>query len=472
VRTPIVTEAFRASLINSIYVAVIVAVISFFTGSLLGVLASIYSFRFRGSLLALHTMPLLLPSHLLAIAWSSIAIRLGFSEWLSGSVGCVVVFSSIGIPLVVLTTLASCRSLSESQIDAARLAGGERAVFASVVQYAFYPALVAATLTAVLTLSDPGPGQIFSLPVAASEILTSFAAFFDFAGAGRQCLILSLITLSVVTPILFVAAKPLANEVLVKQTRPARTRWLTGPSTLTTTLMFVIVAGQLLFPLTGLILPALSGAQFARAWNEVLRTVYDTGVYAAAAAVASTFLGFALAFFSGRSERTRRWSLASALALLALPPSLAALGLIALAAGAPAWMDPLLRSRLTVGLALGLRFFPISALVALRAWAALPASWNMVAALHGVSLWRYVRKVVIPYLIPSLVMSLLVASLMAGSDIVTTLLLHPPGESSLPLSIFTIMANAPESIVATLCLLYVGGAAVLLGSLWWVAGKA
>ena len=35
------------------------------------------------------------------------------------------------------------------------------------------------------------------------------------------------------------------------------------------------------------------------------------------------------------------------------------------------------------------------------------------------------------------------------------LLLHPPGHGSLPLAVFTIMANAPEALVAMLCLFYV-----------------
>ena len=50
----------------------------------------------------------------------------------------------------------------------------------------------------------------------------------------------------------------------------------------------------------------------------------------------------------------------------------------------------------------------------------------------------------------------------ATADITTALLLSPPGRGSLPLAIFTVMANAPEALVGTLCLLYVGGAGVLL----------
>lgn len=249
-----------------------------------------------------------------------------------------------------------------------------------VLRHAFYPALVAAALAGILALSDPGPGQIFGLSTAAGEILTSFAALFDFARAGQQCLILSAITLVVLAPVLFLTAAPLANELLARQTRPVRLMWRHGPSGLAASLMAGIIAWQLLLPLAGLSLPAFSGGQFERAWSEVLRTFQNTGVYAVGAGFVSTGLGFLLAFCVARRERLRRAALAGALALLALPPSLAALGVIALAGGAPEWSDPILRSRFTVSLALGMRFFPVSALVVLRAWASTPATWAFVAS--------------------------------------------------------------------------------------------
>jgi len=46
-------------------------------------------------------------------------------------------------------------------------------------------------------------------------------------------------------------------------------------------------------------------------------------------------------------------------------------------------------------------------------------------------------------------------ALLASADAGTVLLLHPPGERSLPLAIFTVMANAPEAAVAALCFVYV-----------------
>ena len=53
----------------------------------------------------------------------------------------------------------------------------------------------------------------------------------------------------------------------------------------------------------------------------------------------------------------------------------------------------------------------------------------------------------------------------------TVLLLHPPGQSSLPLTIFTVMANAPESLVASLCLAYIMVAMVALVTIYGVFGR-
>lgn len=68
------------------------------------------------------------------------------------------------------------------------------------------------------------------------------------------------------------------------------------------------------------------------------------------------------------------------------------------------------------------------------------------------------RKVVPPWLTPAVLVAGVVAALLATAEIGTVLLLHPL--DSLPLAIFTVMANAPESLVAALCLFYFGGATV------------
>ncbi len=67
---------------------------------------------------------------------------------------------------------------------------------------------------------------------------------------------------------------------------------------------------------------------------------------------------------------------------------------------------------------------------------------------------------------------MLVVALLATADIGTVLLLHPPGQESFPLAIFTVMANARESFVASLCLVYILAAGGFLTLVWMVGGTA
>jgi len=116
---------------------------------------------------------------------------------------------------------------------------------------------------------------------------------------------------------------------------------------------------------------------------------------------------------------------------------------------------------------MGLRFFPIATIIALRSWGSLSSTWTQAAALHGVPTTKYLARVVVPHMLPALAAALLLIGLLATADVGSVLLLHPPGQSSLPLAIFTVMANAPESLVASLCLVYVAQA-FGIASLFWL----
>jgi ABC-type Fe3+ transport system permease subunit len=338
--------------------------------------------------------------------------------------------------------------------------------------HALSPALLAAALVAVLTLSDPGPAQILGLRSAASEILTSFSALYDFPLAGRQCAALALVVLMLVAPLVAFAAPRLSSELLVKQVR--RTEPLRGGSIMVMAvglLMAIMLIGFAL-PLAGLVWPLGRDIEAERAWQAIQRTGVNTLVYALGAALIASTVGLLSAFFAGRSRRLRAVCLGVSLGFFAQPPALIALGLVQLGTAAPEWADPMLRSRLTVCVALGLRLFPVAAVLGLRAWASMPLSWASAASVSGVPLGVYLRRVVSPFFLPTLMVAMLLASLLAAADVGTVLLLHPPGEASLPLAIFSVMANAPESLVASLCLVYVLVAGTLLAALLGFAGRS
>jgi len=456
--------SFTDAVATSMTAATLVGVIALAVGLPAGVLAALYRLPGRSLLLALVILPALVPSFLWAIGWSALTIRIGPSvnDAVNSMAGIVLTLSSLAVPVVILTAFVTARSLTASQVDAARLCGGERTVLLHACRHAAAPTLLAAVLAAVLTLSDPGPGMIFGRHTAAADILTSFSAQYDFVLAGRQSLTLAGLVLLLCGPLIIAAGPRLVEAVMAQQINPVRPVRSIAMSWWGVILFAVILVVTLLLPLMGLLLPLLDGVELSRAFDALTRTGGNTLYYSFGAGLIAALLGMACAFFAGRSPRRRMFVFAAALLVLIQPPALIALGLVELGSSAPAAADVLLRSRLTVCLALAVRLFPIGVLLGMRAWGGMSPSWAHAAAVHGVPLTRYLQRVIIPCLTPGVIATALLVTLLAAADVGTVLLLHPPGRQSLPLNIFTVMANAPESLVASLCLIYVITAAMVL----------
>jgi ABC-type Fe3+ transport system permease subunit len=106
--------------------------------------------------------------------------------------------------------------------------------------------------------------------------------------------------------------------------------------------------------------------------------------------------------------------------------------------------------------ALALRCLPIAVIFGLRAFSAMPRSWSDAGNVHRVPRATIIVRVFAPWLARWAAPAALLAGLLATAEIGVVLLLHPPGHGTLPLAIFTVMANAPEALVAALCLFYLG----------------
>jgi iron(III) transport system permease protein len=463
---PLWNRAFLGALGGSLLLAVAVAVLSLVAGFPLGLLSGLYRFPARRPLLLLQVLPLLLPSFLLAIGWSSLVNLCWFPPALipAGLWGTAFVLGLQGMPLPFFTTLAACRNLTATQIDAARLHGGEWTVLGQSARSCFRPAVLAALLAGILSLSDPGAALILGGQVVAVEILTSFSSLFDFALAAKQCLLLAGLVLLLVLPWLLTGLRTLAVAVLARQTRAPVLQGHHPLGRLTGTGLLTVLAVGLGVPAFGLCLPALNNPMFSRAWEEIRRTFSQMVIYSGGAAVVAVLLATALALSLTGYPRLRLLVVGLLLGLFAMPPAMAALGVVQTATRGPPALDWLTRSRLTVVLVLGLRFLPVATVVMLRGTGSLSPSWGDAARLHGVPWGRFLARVVLPMLRPALLAGLVMVMVLATADITTVLLLHPPGRMSLPVAIFTVMANSPEGLVASLCLLYLGGAVLVMAA--------
>lgn len=468
----LLSAGFVEAVLNSLTVAFAVFISSITLGAPAGVLSAYYDFPFRRPLIALVALPLIIPSFLWAIGISQLSIFLGNSSesFLTGVSGTILTLDAIGVPLVFYISFIAARKLSKSQLEAVRLSGGESYVIRYALQAVMPITLLAGLLAGILTLSNPGPGQILGFSGIPYEILLSFSAFYDFSLATKQCLFQTFIILLISIPTAIFLAPKIATELFGKTigspplTKGSYWGWL-ALSLLA--LSFIIFS---ILPMIGFVRPLFIEFPFSRAFQEISRTGFNTFFYSGLAGLISTFLGFTLAFIIGRGPNIRRVSLIGLFIILSLPPSLNTLGFIKLGTSSPAWLDPLVRSRLTVSIALAFRFLPIATILAMRSFGMTAPSQSYAASVHGISFLLYFRRVLVPILFSTMMISFLIVFLLSTAEIGTVLLLRPPGADSLPVQIFTVMANAPETLVASLCFLYVVGAGILLIIGWGLTG--
>ena len=454
-------SGFGSMLARSFEVALAVAVICFCLGLPAGIAAALFDFPLRRSFLSLAALPLLVPSFLWAIGLSMLGSSLG-SRIFQGLWAAIYVFVALVLPLVIFASFASARSITQNQADAVRLAGGSSHLFAYAMRNVWPTAALTALLAGVLTLSDPGPGQILGFPSAASEILVSFSAQYDFAFAARQCLALAGVVIAIALPSALLLSNRLAAALLARDAVPATRSYPPGSQWFPTLAFGTIVGAAVLLPTAGLLLPLVRNFPIERAFRELSRTGLNTLIYAAIAVGVAVSLGGLLALCAGRDKRLRTIIFVASIVLVTLPPAFGALGLIHLGSSAPAMLDPLLRSRFPVGFNAAIRCLPIVAIFAMRSFGTSSPSWANIAAVHGVRLPLYFCKVLLPWLAPALLVSGVLSALISTSDVTSALLLHPPGEDSFPLTIFSVMSNAPESLTAALCLLYLGVAIAIV----------
>src|SRR5262249_8092217 len=152
-------------------------------------------------------------------------------------------------------------------------------------------AILAATLAGILTLADPGPGQILGYPGAAYEILVSFSASYDFTLAALQCAVLTGLVLAVSIPVAVLIAPDVAAGLLGRDIAPAPTAIDRRCGGVALLLLLLSVTFAVILPLIGIVRPLFTAFPVERASQEVTRTLLNTFVYAVTAGVVATVLG-------------------------------------------------------------------------------------------------------------------------------------------------------------------------------------
>ena len=143
------------------------------------------------------------------------------------------------------------------------------------------------------------------------------------------------------------------------------------------------------------------------------------------------------------------------LVIFAVPSTVLGVGLIGLW-NRPGLFGEIYASQAILIIAYIARFVTVSALILATSVRQVPESFEEAAEVAGGSWPRTFAQIVLPNIRPGVVAAWLVSFILVVGELGTTILVAPPGESTLPVRIYTLIANTPSSEVAALALMEVG----------------
>lgn len=207
-------------------------------------------------------------------------------------------------------------------------------------------------------------------------------------------------------------------------------------------------------PLLSLLVQAGSLQAYVRALHAVSYSLLRSVFLAAAGATGLTVLGF----FVGYLIHTRALPIwravdAGTVVLFALPSTVIGVGLVAL------WNRPgtnfIYGTPLMILLGYLAQYTALTSRVTVAGLALVPASMEEAAASAGAGWTRRLVWIVLPLVKYALLSGWLIAYIFCLRDTGITMLVYPPGYDTLPVRIFTLMANGAPDLIAAACVLMI-----------------
>jgi len=435
----------RRLLSNTMLLGAGTAALATVVGATLGFALARIALPFKAAVRIALAAPAVLPPYVVALAW--VYLDGGFAYTLGGAIAALTV---VFYPLSMLATEVALRRIEPRLEEAALIMTTPARVLRRITLPLAAPSVMSAALVIfVLAISEFSVPGLLRVPVFTTEVFTAFAALYDF---GRATMLA--IPLLVVSIVVASVAAMLVGGRLIATRRGVRGAPLEAFDAWRTAIVVVIV----LWLFAAVVLPVTALAREAGRSVSVLAVVRDSGdaivnslSLALAGASAVTMLGVCVGYARARARATVGAVLdACWIVLFTVPSTVVGIGLIGI------WNRPALGdvygSSAMLVLGYLARFAPVAALVVAATVRSVPESHEEAAAAAGAGWLRTMGRVVLPQIRIGLLAVWVIAFILAFGEIGTSILVAPPGESTLPIRVYTLTANAPPGHVAALAL--------------------
>ncbi len=453
---------------HSLLLSALVTLLTIVVGVPLGLLFEKTDLPFRRLLTLLFTVPLLVPPYIFAVSWSdllspgSFVARFLGEGWIAvadrllfGLPGCTFVLFSIYLPIPILLTIVSLRSLNPRLEEAARIVTDWRGVLTGVTLPLIFPTIIlSGILVFLLTLAEFTVANYLRYDVYAAETFIQFSAFYDFGAATAAAAPLLGVTLL----LLWVEARFLRDKTY--RLRPDVEERERSPIALGKwrILLFIpVVLAALLIvivPILTLLIESAAVENYIEAIHRAGGSLLRSLLYALIGATLLTLLGFLLGYLiEKRALKLWRWVDSVTIFLFVLPGTVLGIGLISL--WNTPWSNIIYATPLIIILGYLAKYSALSSRITITQLAGISPSMEEAAQMAGAGWFRRMALIVAPLSRYGLAAAWLVSYIFILRDTGITMLVYPPGYETLPVRIFTLMANGSSQLVAALSVLMI-----------------
>lgn len=452
------TARFWPLLGNSVQLALATTVVCGVVGVPAGLLFAKSDLRPRSAFLWILTVPFVLPPYFVALGWLRLTAHVGLfgSSWLFGFGGCVLVLSSVFLPMTILLSLASCWSVDRRLEEAARIVSGWPRVLGKVTLPLAAPGIVfSLVLVFLLSMGEFSVPSFLRYPVLPVLSFTQFAASYNFGAATAAAVPLILIAFAGV----FIESGFLKDNVYTFRSTGQTLivpleRWKAA----STIGMTILCAALVVLPLGALFAGAFSMDAFSEAIQRGGSSMVRSVIYSSVAATILMSFGFLFGHFM--LSRGRRVFSVLTLALFAIPGTVLSIGLVRLWNTPDTWFVYTTPAVLILGYAA--QYCAVTTRLSLAGLLLIPSSFNEAAQLSGAKWIRRLSRISVPLSKRTLVCSWLAAYILCLRDVPIALMTAPPGYDPLPARILTLMANGAPPMISALCLIMASASLVPL----------
>lgn len=460
-------------LVNSVGLAGAVAI----GGIVLGILGGIVLWRWetgwRSYLRWLVLILVPIPAYIQALAWTSFANEFntilqsaGLSTlptqgWLTAWWIELMAYAPISVGLALI----GLKSIEPFFIDAARIMRSDFATIWRIILPLAAPTLLAgAGVLFILSLLDYSVPSLVNFNVYSLEIFAEYSA----SNEPVRAFLLSFPILVIATAVLMIVLSTLRNSasspawrVSAWTTKPVFPKWLTASLWIGMLLLLLQVTVPLVIVATEIGGLDELVSSIGAAHNEIAFTVWVDIL------VSILCIPLALAAAKELVNRTKWGKLLWIIVVvpLAIPPALTGIGLISI------WNRPMAvdiyGSSLMPVLAGLARFTPLAALILVAQFRSINPLLIDAARVLQVNSRQTLRYIWIPLFSPGLLAAFGVVFALTAGELGATLLVAPPGHSTLTIRIYNLLHYGASGTVAGLCLMIL--AAVVLAGVFAAA---